>query len=290
MKNRLINFGKAVLYFGAYFGMQVIMSFIFTFVVSAYLTYEMMAGGNELDENLLMTQVMNVVNEQAMLLVAVSGILTIGVFALVFLIKKKNILEELSCKRFKLVGIIPLVLLGVSLNIFISLLLAMIPFPESWISSYQNSSALITEGNYLIAVFATVIMAPVVEELTFRALMYTRLKRAMSSIIAAVITSLAFGIVHGSIVWCMYAFVLSMILIWVFERFESTLANITLHMAFNALGMLLSETGEISDIAGWVLFVVSAVIVVVSFVWIYNITKSKECCVQSENNEQVAYS
>lgn len=290
MKNRIINIGKATLYFGAYFGMQIIVSFVFTFIFTVYLTVEMMSGGSEPDNNLLLTQVTNVVNEQTMMLVMISGVLTIGIFSLVFLVKKKNILEGISVKRFKLVSVIPLILLGAALNIFISLLLGMIPFPESWINSYQDSSSMLTEGNYFIAVIATAFIAPVVEELTFRVLIYTRLKRAMSSVIAAVITSLIFGIVHGSIVWCMYAFVLSIVLIWIFERFDSVLANITVHIAFNALGILLSGTGEISDITGWILLISSAIIAVISFVWIYNITKLRDCYIQNENNEQLVYS
>ena len=64
---------------------------------------------------------------------------------------------------------------------------------------------------------SVVIMAPLVEELTFRGFMYTRLKQGMPKWIAIIVTSLIFGCVHGTIIWAMYTFVFSLALIFVFE-------------------------------------------------------------------------
>ena len=83
----------------------------------------------------------------------------------------------------------------------------LIPFPQAWIDSYEASSSELL-GNVGIALWiAVVIMAPLVEELTFRGFMYTRLKQGMPKWIAVVLTSLVFGIVHGTIIWAIYTFV-----------------------------------------------------------------------------------
>ena len=114
---------------------------------------------------------------------------------------------------------------GFPLNVVISLVIGIIPFPQSWIDSYTMNSASVTAGNVLINWAATVLMAPVLEEVVFRGLVYTRLKQGMPRAVAAILTSLLFGLMHGTIIWGLYTFAFSLLLIWVFEEFGSLKAK-----------------------------------------------------------------
>lgn len=259
MKNFWKSIGKAALYFLVYFLMQAAVSGVYSMVVTTKLTMEMMGADASLDMELLTAKVMDAVMPQAMTLTLISSILTLLILGLVFLIRKKNFLEETSIRSMPVSGIVPVALAAVGFNIVVLELLQIIPFPESWIESYQQNSSMIGAGNVAIAWVATVIVAPVLEEIVFRGLIYTRLKQGMTAIAAAVIASLLFALAHGTIIWGIYTFLLSMILIWTFERFQSLTANICFHFFFNLTGMILSSIEEMSNVVEWVMFAVAVV-------------------------------
>ena len=259
MKNFWKSIGKAALYFLVYFIMQAAVSGVYSMVVTTKLTMEMMGADASLDMELLTAKVLDVVMPQAMTLTLISSILTLLILGLVFLIRKKNFLEETSIRSMPVSGIVPVALAAVGFNIVVSKLLQIIPFPESWIESYQQNSSMIGAGNMAVAWIATVIVAPILEEIVFRGLIYTRLKQGMAAVAAAVIASLLFALSHGTIVWGIYTFLLSMILIWTFERFQSLTANICFHFFFNLTGMVLSSIEEMPTAVEWVMFAVAVV-------------------------------
>ena len=119
-------------------------------------------------------------------------------------------------------------------------------------------------------------MAPVLEEIVFRGLVYTRLKKGMPAIVAAVLTSLLFGIMHGTIIWVIYAFVLGMVMTWVFERYQSLAANIIFHFTFNLMGLVLSMIPESAEFVVWILLAVSIVGCVFTFIQMRKVTERKE--------------
>ena len=259
MKNLWKSIGKAALYFLVYFLMQAAVSGVYSVMITTKLTVEMMGADGSIDMELLTAKVMDVVMPQAMTLTLISSILTLLILGLVFLIRKKNFLEETSIRSMPVSGIVPVALAAVGFNIVVSKLLQIIPFPENWIESYQQNSSMIGAGNMAVAWIATVIVAPILEEIVFRGLIYTRLKQGMAAVAAAVIASLLFALSHGTIVWGIYTFLLSMILIWTFERFQSLTANICFHFFFNLTGMVLSSIEEMPTAAEWVMFAVAVV-------------------------------
>ena len=263
MKEIFKAVGKAVLYFGVYLLVQVIVSMIFSISISTKLTMEMMATGEELDVMALTEQVTAAVMDQAMLMTFISGIAVLLIYWVIFLIRKKKLTAEVMIRPIPTKGILPIVLLAIAFNVITSVLIGIVPWPQSWMDSYIMNSSVI--DNSLIAWLTAVLMAPVLEEVVFRGLMYTRLKKGMPIVAAAILTSLAFGIMHGTIIWAIYTFIFSIVLIWVFEKFRSLTANIILHMAYNLSGMALSLIPEDAGAVVWVLFVASIVFAVVAY-------------------------
>lgn len=275
MKNIFKSVGKALIYFIIYFGVQGIVSCILVAVLSFSLTTEEMKKGNEIDYNSFSIMLTEKLSDYLMLGTLISGILALAIICISFLIRKKNLLRELNLFKFKSMGIIPIILLGVGLNVFISILFSLIPFPESWVNSYMDSSANIMQGNYIVSLLATVIVAPIVEEVVFRGLIYTRLKNGIPLILSAVISSIVFGLIHGTVIWVIYTFIFGLILIWIFEKFQSLLACIILHTAFNAIGMGLSLLPELPDVFGWIFLITGFLLILISCLWINNITKNE---------------
>lgn len=280
MKKALKSIGKASLYFGVYLAVQFITGFVLSIVVSAQMTMETIALEQELDSQALYQQVYARVMELSTLMVLISGIVTIVIYWIIFLIRKKKFRKEVIAEKINIRGILPIILLGMALNIVIALVLDMLPFPQSWIDSYTMNSSSLGEGNVIVNWLSVVFMAPVLEEIVFRGLVYTRMKKGMPVLLAAVLSSLLFGAMHGTMIWFLYAFALGLILVWCFERFHSLAANILLHGAFNLTGQVLSLVPEVSDIAMWILDIVALVVMVGAIVWI------KKLSVGEEANEQ----
>ena len=270
MRKGLKAIGKATVYFGVYFLVQIIVSAVYSVVLSTKLTMEMMETGEELNMVLLETQLMEAIMAEAMTMTLISGIVVLLLFGLVFLIRKKNLLKEVMIRPIPAKGILPVAVLAVCFNVITSVIISLIPWPEAWMDSYiTNSSAI--DGS-LMAWITAVLMAPVLEEIVFRGLMYTRLKKGLPIIAAAVITSLVFGTVHGTVIWAIYTFVFSMVLIWVFERFQSLTACIVLHMAYNLAGMGMSFIPEEASVVIWILFVVGIVAAVFMYKEVVKVT------------------
>ena len=270
MKEFLKSIGKAAVYFGVYLIIQVIVTTIFSISISTKLTMELMANGEQLDTVALAEQAMAAVMDKAMLMTLISGIIVLLLFWIVFLIRKKKFTKEVMIRQISIKGVLPIALLAVSFNVITSVLISVVPWPQSWMDSYAMSSSVI--DNSVIAWLTAVFMAPVLEEIVFRGLMYTRLKKGMPVVVATIITSLAFGIMHGTIIWAIYTFIFSLVLIWTFEKFHSLTANILLHMVYNLSGMGLALIPEDAGAVIWILFVVSIALLVLAYRMITRVT------------------
>lgn len=274
MKNFFKSIGKATLYFLVYVMTQVIISFMYGVIWTANKTAELMAAGEEVDALLLAEQLAAQILDEAMAMTFWAGIATLLIFWIRFAVRKKNFLKEVEIKAISAKGILPIVVFGLSFNVIVSVVVSYFPWPQAWMDAYMTNSAPL-DGS-LMSWLAAVLMAPVLEEIVFRGLIYTRLKKGMPTIVAAVLASLVFGLMHGTIIWVIYAFVLGMVMTWVFERYQSLTANIIFHLAFNAMGLILSAIPESMAFLIWVLLVAGIAGTVVAVKQILKITVVEE--------------
>lgn len=100
----------------------------------------------------------------------------------------------------------------------------------------------------ILAFTALVVVSPIAEELVFRGFLYNKLKTSLSTkkrrelaaiIIATIITSLAFGIMHGQWNVGVNVFAMSLVLCAMREITGSIYASILLHMIKNAIAFYL---------------------------------------------------
>ena len=138
-----------------------------------------------------------------------------------------------------LLEIILLLLAGAGLAQYGNFLMAIF---QSFINSsaYQESMTRITEGkSLLMMIFWMGIIAPAVEEMIFRWLIYLRLRDWLKMPVAAVISGLIFGIYHGNIVQGIYASILG--IAWILEMSGNIYSSMLLHMGANIWSLLISE-------------------------------------------------
>ena len=109
--------------------------------------------------------------------------------------------------------------------------------------TYQEVSELLYSASLPMQLFGTALVVPLCEELIFRGLMYNRLKDYMSVGMAMATASLVFGLYHGNMVQIVYAFPLSCMMIYAYEKYHSFWAPYLFHVTANAVSVLITETG-----------------------------------------------
>lgn len=91
------------------------------------------------------------------------------------------------------------------------------------------------------AVFAlaAIVMAPLVEEILFRGILYPLVKQRGYPRLALWGTSLLFAAVHVHLATFVPLFIFGLILVWIYERTDTLLAPIVTHSTFNTINFLL---------------------------------------------------
>lgn len=235
MKSIIKNILKSICYILLFLGMQVIVIFGAQFVYGFIAGYESAMTGVELDAVVLAENMQTFILDNTNWISVVYGSLTILFLWLFFVIRKKKFSYEVGIRSLEGKKIIPAIILGIALSFFVSSVLSILPIPEEIWESYAESSQSIIEGSLLSRILGIVIMAPLVEEIIFRGLILSRLKRAMKVPVAMVISSLFFGVMHGHPLWIAYATLMGIVLALVAEKTESVGITILIHMAFNSV-------------------------------------------------------
>lgn len=135
-------------------------------------------------------------------------------------------------------------------------------------TQYQESMELMTSGKGIwMLIFWMGIVAPVSEEITFRWLIYLRLRDYLNVRRAAVISGVIFGLYHGNLLQAVYATILGIIFAYVLEATGNLFSSVLLHIGANVWSLVITEISgrllnsrwlNVLGIAIFVLFVVSA--------------------------------
>ncbi len=224
VKNILIGLAFIALYFV----MQIVVTIVLEVGVTLGTTadeYETLA----LWEQAIMDKTLALSN----MIIVIAAAITLLVIVLVF---RKDLPKELNLKKvpFKVVllGVVCGIACSFSLNLFFSFL------PESWIESYNEDSAALSEGSFLETLLGTVVAAPIIEEVTFRGIGISRFRKVMPTWLAVLIISVVFGVMHGNFVWFIYTFALGCGMGFVFVRQDSLWASLAIHAGFNSVSLI----------------------------------------------------
>lgn len=236
---------KAACYTLLFVGMQLLVSAAFALIAGFAELRAINSQGLDLDMDAISRVISQALYGNALLIALVSNILSLLFIFVFFTARKKKFFAQIYIEKgLPALAYLPLLIGGVCLAGFVGMLLDLLPIPQSvWDQYEQSASAL--GGTGLVAILATVLVTPVAEEVFFRGLVYTRLRRAMPSAIAMVLSSLVFGLLHAQFIWICYATAVGLVMALVFERTGTVRATIALHLSFNlAGGYLLAGTSS----------------------------------------------
>lgn len=244
MKRTFSSLGKAAIYFLILFLLQLIVPFVYAFAAIIVDLPTLLSSPDPFGavSDLLVQTMLHDMGPILLL----SNIAVIAVYLLTAPMRRRSLRSHLHLHPMDPRAILPLLLLGICANLGLSLLLELAPFPQSWWDSYTESASMVPSELSFLAVLCTSIIAPIAEELCFRGLMYTRLRNGMPAIVAALISSMVFGAVHGTWIWFFFAFPLGLLMTWLFCRFDSLWASILFHISFNGVNFLLHLVPEAS--------------------------------------------
>lgn len=99
------------------------------------------------------------------------------------------------------------------------------------------------QTSLLVVIFSTVIVAPVVEELVFRGVIFQRMRDNHGFLISAVVSSIAFGIIHFNIIQGVFGFFMGMVFAYIYERYHKLTAVIAAHASVNILNIFMALPG-----------------------------------------------
>ncbi len=129
-----------------------------------------------------------------------------------------------------------------------NVLISLTPLAE-WSGRFQETQEALSAGSIWIQILASVVAAPVLEELLMRGLLYQRMRDVLGVRTSIVFNAILFGVLHGNLVQGVYAFLMGLYFAWLMERFQNIWIPIMGHMAANFTIILFSE-GYISRFSG----------------------------------------
>ena len=173
-----------------------------------------------------------------------AGIITLQVMIWMYLKerlpdKRANISKKNSGWQVMLCGC----LLGCFMGLFFSFLATFFS-AENLSVSYRIITQSLFSGEVWMQLFGVGIIIPIAEEMTFRGLVYIRAKSVFSNtIVAALFSSVLFGLFHGNIVQMIVAFLSGCVMCLLYERSGGVLATVLFHIGFNLPSVILKNTG-----------------------------------------------
>lgn len=111
------------------------------------------------------------------------------------------------------------------------------------LGTYDQTEQMITTSGVLITALKSVILAPIAEELTFRGLVFRRMKEYSSFWPAALVSSLLFALYHMNIMQGIFAFIFGLLLCAIYDHFRNLWTPICMHAAANAVSIILQVIG-----------------------------------------------
>lgn len=251
--------GHALFYIGIYFMYQYS-------VMVTYMTA--LSSGALLSGSVDETALMNIAaqtSEQTVTIMLVSNLMTLLVVSFLQTIRMRKLTDEFRLHKVGFGCSAACILFGAFLNVFVSGTISRLPLPESLVESLESQYMSISENTSLaLVIFSIAVVGGITEEIIFRGLVNSRLSRRWKTKTVIIVSSVLFGLAHGTPIAVVYAFVLGIVFCIMDEKHDSLIPSILTHISFNATSCLL---GGVDDTLPIYLLSVAGVLICAYFVF-----------------------
>ena len=288
MKNVMKQIGKALGYFLLYFvGGQIIFAFIIQYCMGLYAAVIARSEGtvfSSIEE--AQAYGINFYQNNMGIDLAGRAIVLLLLLLVIFLLRKKSFAKETCMKMTTGKKWLAAVLGAVFVIFFVNGMMGLLS-PSDQLESFEQASSVLYAYPLWQAILANALLVPIVEEVFFRGLLFSRLQKALPNVATALITSVLFGLVHGQLIWMIFAFVVGLVLSFVRIKTGSILPTILMHVMINTYATVVSYgilniTSEVVMIALMVLGLAS----IVGCVFLMN----KACKEETKQDAQIEVS
>ena len=175
-----------------------------------------------------------------LLLNLISGLFTLPFLFLYYYMDKRSstVSNKNGCrfKRIRLCNYVYAAFMGMAACLALNYLIDILKLAD--ISpAFRSTSGMFTEGGFVRSLIASGLVAPVMEELLYRGLIYKRLRESLDSIVSAVLSAIIFGAAHGNLVQFVYAFFAGLMMAYLYEKYKNLFAPVLFHFCANALSL-----------------------------------------------------
>ncbi|MCX0386941.1 CPBP family intramembrane metalloprotease [Clostridium perfringens] len=186
---------------------------------------------------LMFTRNIEIIKNNIYPLVLIGDVITLILIALIFLPTEYRIKDRINIKKIPMKEYFNILVLGIGITI---LLLFLSGILTKLIPSYKEVvNQLATSRASVLQLIITIVLIPIYEEIFYRGIIFGYLRKNFNIIMAIVVQALVFGVMHLNLVQGIYTFILGIVLALIYMYSESILGNITVHIIFNLLGILI---------------------------------------------------
>ena len=238
MKKVFIQILKALGYFAVYLTAQNLVSLVINIVLGYQMGREAKALGLTYEQGL-----QNFNDKMASLtgiMLMVSAILALITFFIIEKVKKTSIVKETDIKKVSVKQGALIAAAAVGGMFFLNFIMNFLPIPSDVVGELSQGMSKLSTYPFWQAMLANALLIPILEEVVFRGYIFSRLDKAMPSVVAAIISSLVFGLCHGGILWASWAFVFGMIICVARIKTGSIIPGMIFHIIMNIFGTVTS--------------------------------------------------
>lgn len=244
MKEKAKSIGTVFGYLMVYLGIQLGINFIIQVVAlvnvaigmeeSVY--YELMNSGEAFSQIVL-----EMVKPYTFYVVLICDLMVLGIIWLVAKCRKQKLRDKIWIKKIntKIVGLSVLIGIGVyAFNIGVVEILGNIELFRLSYAALQDVSSIIKEMPFAIGIMIVGIIAPFIEEVLFRGIIFQALKKNFDIAISIVVQGLIFGLVHMNGIQVVYATLIGIVCGYVVYRTGSIWSGVIIHIVNNCISCL----------------------------------------------------
>lgn len=110
-------------------------------------------------------------------------------------------------------------------------------------AQYQQTAEAMYTSGFAAQLVAYGVLCPLAEELMFRGILFKRFRERKKFWYSAVCSSIFFGFMHTNMTQAVYAFLLGLMLSYLYEKTGSLKAPVLLHIVMNGCSVIFTELG-----------------------------------------------
>ena len=163
----------------------------------------------------------NYINDKSLLSILLTFLILFPILYKIFKKYKTN-------NKLKLKDNIIIIILGVTICLVFNIIVYYLNSIFNFTNNYEISNIPI-----IVQIICSGICGPILEETVFRGIVYNKLKAFNKKNIAIILTSIIFCLFHTDIVNAIYAFIVSFILIYLYDTYKTLKAPVLMHISLN---------------------------------------------------------